>query len=232
MPILGTAAIVLPIAAVISCGSQDKFSKTYTFEAIDWSKINYTEATITKWIDGDTFTCTSPDEKDPYNVRVEYIDTPESHVKIDDKFVDTEGAELEAALEAYHFGMNEIPSGTKVRLALEPGLTYNRKIASVFYGQNFEKSYEVNILRKGLAMPMINSSGLRGLMQSDSEILHYLAVPLADGYNYAIENKLGLFKTASNSSDILKIHGVTDVSAVTVGKPRNIYSYADVDFWK
>lgn len=109
-------------------------------------------------------------------------------------------------------------------------MSYNRVVASVFYGENFEKSYEVNILRQGLALPMITASGLYGAIKSESDLLHYLAVPLADAYNYALENKLGLFETSTTAFDSLKVHGSTDLDAVTIGKPKNIYSYSQYDY--
>lgn len=230
---LGTLSIAAPVAAVVSCGSSSKtnFDKTYTFEKIDWSRLQYEDVTINSWTDGDTFNCTN-EKGETYNVRIENIDTPESHTQENGAWVDTVGLEHEYAIKAYEFGQKVIPVHTKARLALQTGQSYNRKVASVFYGDNFSKNYEVDILKQGLAMPFVDSAGLYLKMSSAAGILYYLGLPLGDAFNYAKNHHLGLM--GASLEEVLKIHGSTSTEALEY-KPastKSVYNYADVDFWK
>lgn len=223
---------IAPIVAVISCSSSTSknYSRQYTFEKIDWSKISYNDATVTSWIDGDTLKFILDGETKEQTLRVEMIDTPESHIKDGSNWVDTVGKEHDYAIQATEFGKREIPAGSKVRLTLATGGTYGRRVGTIMYGEHFDKSYEVNVVRAGLALPFIESAALYLKMQAKYNMLHYLALPIADAYNFANNNKLGMFK--ENLDELLIIHGTTDLTAV-IDKNENtsIYGNLDVDAW-
>ena len=59
---------------------------------------------------------------------------------------------------------------------------------------------------------------------------HYLARPIADAYNNAKNNHIGLF--AGDINEILKEHGSTNLNAVknNPNDRRSIYNYADMDY--
>lgn len=109
------------------------------------------------------------------------------------------------------------------------GSSHHRDVGNLFYGDNYSKSYSVDILKAGLALNFINNVNYMN-MSSRSAPLHYLGVPLADGYNYAKTHKLGLHSV--DPSEVSKIHGTTSFIPVLYN-PANVgsvYHYMDVDF--
>lgn len=236
--LISTTAALTPVVAVVSCGSKNEvnFDKKYDFSVLKWDSLKVEDVTIDKWVDGDTFTCTNANNE-TYNVRIQNVDTPESHVEVADasgvkNWVDTEGLEHEYAIKAFEFGQDQIKPNSKARLVLSGGVSYNRKVASVFYGENFSQNYEVNILRSGLAMPFVSSKGLWAEISPVRSILHYLAIPLGNAYNYAVVNHLGLF--GADRSEILKIHGSTDTTALEYNpsSETSVFNYVEDNYWK
>lgn len=234
---LGTiASISLPLISTIACGnsgSERKFDRDYNFSSI-WTHVsNYKDVTIQEWIDGDTLRVEYQDQT-VEKLRLESIDTPESHMHSstsDSGWVDTTGIEHEFAIKAFEFGKHEMPAGSTVRLFMTSELTYGRRVVSLFYGDNFSKSYSVEIIKRGLALPFLPSV-LYLKMKRESSSLHYTGVPIADAYNYSKGKKLGMF--SMDPAEISKIHGVTDTSNVEY-QPNNkatVYHYMDIDYWK
>lgn len=245
VPLGAIASISLPAVIAVSCGDNKKegfeyqpprdarkFSTDYNFSSIWTSLTNYEDCTLLHWIDGDTFRYRKSDGTEN-NLRVESIDTPESHVKDNHgKWISTSGVEKEWADKATEFGKKEIPAGSTIRLVFQVGGTYGRDVASVFYGDHFENNYSVNIIKSGFALPFINSSSLVIVMDRVTNPLHYVGVPIADAFNDAILNKRGMY--GMDPSNISKVHGTTNInsSKYVPSDPKNIYHYISDDFWK
>lgn len=255
VPLGAIASMSLPATMAVACGNSSQsnyaalsgrdFSKIYDLSTI-WSDISadqYKEIVIKKWIDGDTLiyqNASDAAQVDPADshavsalphLRIQSIDTPESHKQVNGTWVDTTGIEKEWADKATQFGIQQIPVGTTVRAMLSKGATYGRDVGSLFYGPSYSKNYSVEILRAGLALNFI-STVTYVIMHSRHQILHYLGLPLADGYNYAKKNKIGLHSV--DIASVSQIHGTTSEIPVLYN-PNNkgsVYSYMDVDFWK
>lgn len=235
-------SILAPVGVVVSCGDDKNketvvsrdFSKEYDFSGI-WANMDastYEDVTIKHWIDGDTLVFEHANGVEGH-LRISEIDTPESHVKDDatGQWVDTTGIEKEWADKAFNFGKQEIPANTTARVMFQKGGTYGREVGSLFYGTGYKKSYSTNIMRSGLALPFIGGS-LYMLMYGKNNPLHYVGIPMADAYNYAKNNKIGMFSV--DPATISQVHGVTS-SKPTEYKPNDkesMYNYTDVDFWK
>ena len=241
---------------VVSCGSNDNetwgaasrdFNAEYDFSRV-WTEGSLTEdfvkeVYIDNWIDGDTFKYrnliddgsgqmvpeTGPNAL--HSLRITLIDTPESHVQNGDgEWVDVTGIEKEWADKAQGFGLSLMPNHSIVKIVTNGSQTYGRDVGSVFFGDSYERSYQYEIIKAGLALPMF-PDGLYIKTMHEYDIMHYLAVPLGDAYNYALNNKVGLFST--NLDDTLHIHGSTNLGPVEydVDDKESIYNYLDVDFW-
>lgn len=255
VPLGAIASMSLPATMAVACGSSDTsnlsslsgrdFSKEYDLSTI-WSDVSadqYKEIVIKQWIDGDTLIYQNASDSTPVDptdhkgvsalphLRIQSIDTPESHKQVDGTWVDTTGVEKEWADKATHFGEQQIPVGTTVRVMLTKGATYGRDVGSIFYGPSYSKNYSVEILRAGLALNFINSVNYI-IMNSRHQILHYLGIPLADAYNFAKKNKVGLHSI--DPASVSQIHGTTSEIPVLYNthNPGSVYSYMDVDFWK
>lgn len=229
---LSTAAVV----ALVSCGADavnKEFDKSYDFTKVDWNNFKLAEeVTVISWIDGDTLTIKRADGTHK-NLRISFIDTPETHVSSGSSgsWSDTSGLEHDYGIKAFEYGKSEMPQGTKIKVALESGESYNRLVGSVFYGNNFTQNYETNIVKKGLALPFVSNVDYLAMKQTSS-MLHYLGKPIADAYNYALQNKQGLFERDLN--EVLKVHGTTNLDSVKhdTKSTKSIYHYTDVDAWE
>lgn len=245
------AGVGLSIAAVstlVSCGTNIEvdptkneqssnqqlnktFDKTYDFAKINWSDFKLAEeVTVVSWIDGDTLTIKKADGTQK-NLRISFIDTPETHVSNAGSWSDTNGLEHQYGIKALEYGKSEMPKGSKIKVDFEAGESYNRLVGSVFYGNNFAQNYETNIVKKGLALPFVSNVDYLHIKQPSS-MLHYLGKPIADAYNYALQNKQGLFERDLN--DVLKVHGTTNLDSVKhdTKSTKSIYHYIDVDAWE
>lgn len=231
-----TTVPVTAVASVVSCGNNktDSFDRSYDMSKVKWSDFKLAEeVTVVSWIDGDTLTVKKEDGTRK-NLRISFIDTPETHVSnggTTKSWSDTSGLEHDYGIKALEFGKSEMPNGSKIKVDFEPGESYGRWVGSVFYGTNFDQNYETNIVKKGLALPFIGSVNYLS-MHDETSMLHYLGKPIADAYNYALNNKQGLFER--NLNDVLKVHGSTNLDSVKydLKSTKSIYHYLDADAWE
>lgn len=235
--LFSTATIsVVAVASTISCGGLGisdgkEFDKSYDFTKVKWNNFKLAEeVTVVSWIDGDTLKIKRADGTQK-NLRISFIDTPETHVSSGSSWSDTSGLEHDYGIKALEYGKSEMPEGTKLKVALASGESYNRLVGSVFYGNNFTQNYETNIVKKGLALPFVSNVDYLAMKQ-ESSMLHYLGKPIADAYNYALKTKKGLFERDLN--DVLKVHGSTNLDSVKNDQKstKSIYHYLDVDAWE
>ena len=224
------AVIFLNITLIISCGSELKWTPTHQNDSFAnlWSQnqYNYQILTVDHWIDGDTLVANNS-ENAVINIRVEFIDTPESHTQINGSWVDTTGDEKKWADLAFDFGKTQLPEQSSFYFVTNNDSSYNRIVGTLFYGKDYAKNYSVEILKAGLALPFISDAAM---VLDKTSIKSKLALPLADAYNSALQLKKGLYN--ENYEEFLKTHGVTDFSAVTywvnqrpIGQPPSIYDY-------
>ncbi len=243
--VLGSIAtlvvILAPITLVISCGEKKKqwSRRNDTFENI-WNK-GFTgyKAKIVNWHDGDTPKVEFLDKKKwntpgvnnngEANIRIAMIDTPEIAGPPSDPGPTT-GKEHEYAVKGKKLADKLMPVGTVVKIVTDWSLSYNRITGNIFFDKNndgiFESSWAVTIMNHGLTMPFVSKPED---ITNTSSLLHYVGIPFADAYNYASENKVGMFK--EDLDKILKIHGPTSTGSVRWHSDddtladRNVYDY-------
>lgn len=215
---LAASVAIAPLAFVISCGKNTAVSySNYDFSKLNWKEMSYVEATIVKWVDGDTPTVKihgrhiSTIKDQQVNIRVESIDTPESHEHINGAWVDTSGVEYEWGKKAQSFGEKVLPKGTEVRIYTIGSQTFNRIVGSIFYGPNFSKSYSVDIVREGLTLPFI-SDPIGALINDNKK---YIYRGIADAYNEAKNGRKGIFSSTVDINKVYSIHGGIDLTSVT-----------------
>ncbi len=149
----------------------------------------------------------------------------------------TEAAKREGywGLKSGEFARKEMPVGTRIRVATDGRKSYNRVVGSIFYGPNASKNWSVEILKKGLTLPFLSNPAA---VLDETSIIYHNGLAIADAFNYALNNRLGLFKTKSGETlqqhlkNTLVIHGATDYSPLIhygpnkpVGLPTDIYQY-------
>ncbi|CAM9108226.1 hypothetical protein MYMA111404_01230 [Mycoplasma marinum] len=255
---LGTAAISLaaiaPAAFVVSCGSENKDSKptfesrNNTFEkALQTLKSSYSiepyKVKIVNWHDGDTPKVKFLDKKiwgrpgvdiktGIAKIRIASIDTPEIGTGGygGKPYAPTTGDEYKYAKAGKDLADKIMPVGTTVSVFTSFSQTYDRIAGSIFFDSDnngsFESSWAVTIMNKGLTLPFVSSPND---VIDENNILHYIGIPFADAFNYAYNNKIGMF--SKNIEEISKIHGSTDFSSVkwhsadNDSAPRNVYDY-------
>ncbi|CAM9092261.1 P68 family surface lipoprotein [Mycoplasma todarodis] len=138
-------------------------------------------------------------------------------------------------LKAGQFARQQMPAGTKIRIATDGRKSYNRVVGSIFYGPNVSKNWSVEILKKGLTLPFLSNPAA---VLDETSILYHNGLAIADAFNYALDNKLGLFDPVNGRTlqehlkNTLVIHGATDFAPLIkygpnkpVGLPTDIYQY-------
>lgn len=220
-----------PVLAV-ACGAKNNLSyyekilakTSYDFrhrnDKLDITQLSshLKDAKIISWSDGDTprVEFSNPIKgKKIFNIRVSFIDTPETHVKNNDgDWVDTKNPEYNFGIKAKEFAEKQMPKDSSVKILLNNSTSYNRLVGSIIYKNNSVSSneyklYSQEILKNGWAMPLFNLSTWNGsnLLAKDT------GLAIADSYNYSIKNRLGIFSVGYGSLDkVLSTHGKPDDS--------------------
>ncbi|MFV8473362.1 thermonuclease family protein [Mycoplasma sp. 654] len=200
---------------------------------IDWSKVdtrNYFDGRITTVSDGDTYAVELYEDKDTFegkfkkglnpikdkhdpkrdpkiepNIRLSGIDTPEKAVsqKLSSPF------EYAFALMPTHFAeklwSEDMNYRDHVRVAFLGHDAYGRTTADVFFGEDYQYSYNVEIVRAGLTLPMPSSN-----VQADGSNIHSVKgsyedriyEQLAGAMFDAIEAKRGFFHYFATPSQV------------------------------
>ena len=217
--------------------------KEYTETYWDW--FHSMEGEITKVVDGDTVYAKItklPKKIGNYEttfkvgniikLRIPSIDTLEEHVP--NKEVDP--IEKAYALRDHAFAESLLPVGTKVRMVSPnwANKTYDRYLADLFFGENFERNFSTEMLAGGYTLPRLpwNGEYLASFRSNYNHkiketytdlILPYLAYAFNDGiakkrgfYNW--KNKelkqagLEYFKNPYQFSANYKSHGTSLIS--------------------
>ena len=217
--------------------------KEYTETYWDW--FHSMEGEITKVVDGDTVYAkitklpkkignyeTTFKVGDIIKLRIPSIDTLEEHVP--NKEVDP--IEKAYALRDHAFAESLLPVGTKVRMVSPnwANKTYDRYLADLFFGENFERNFSTEMLAGGYTLPRLpwNGEYLASFRSNYNHkiketytdlILPYLAYAFNDGiakkrgfYNWKNEElkQAGLeyFKNPYQFSANYKSHGTSLIS--------------------
>ncbi|WP_341513562.1 hypothetical protein [Mesomycoplasma ovipneumoniae] len=166
---------------------------------------NLQKVQIQKWTDGDTATLKSVGEvliEPVFNVRIESIDTPEVGTSQSGTYKKTEGLEAEYAGRATRFAEKMLPKGTEVYFVYPktgPARSFNRYVGSLFFGHNgFYKSYGVEIIKAGLAVPTLQS-GFSGIT-NQATIYYYNSIKQAAAVENSINKKFGIYEKLKDSN--------------------------------
>ncbi|QGZ97338.1 hypothetical protein GE118_00790 [Mycoplasma sp. NEAQ87857] len=213
---------------------------------VDWTKVQYVDAKLVDVSDGDTFSFVPIENKtaaeisfkttdQARKIRLSGIDTPEKAVGSGNKATLSNPFEYSFALMSTHFAerlfkikdlfkWTETSENEKafpiVRIGFITGKdTYERVTADVFFGQNFEYSYNTEIVRAGYTLPLQNSSW--EVNQNIPFTYENLIYPkIKEALNEAIEKHSGFFHYFDNPIYIS--------TYVYDAKPNNNYSA----FWQ
>ncbi|MFV8459290.1 thermonuclease family protein [Mycoplasma sp. CR] len=228
-----TKETVMPINPVFQSYPTAPNPKMFKSVNIDWSKVdprNYFDGRISTVSDGDTYAVILDEDKDTFegkfkkgpnpikdkhdekrdpkiepNIRLSGIDTPEKAVskKLSPPF------EYAFALMPTQFAEKlwspEMGYKDHVRVAFLGHDAYGRTTADVFFGENYQYSYNVEIVRAGLTLPMPSSN-----VQADGSNIHsvpgsyedYIYEQLANAMFEAIQAKRGFFHYFATPSDV------------------------------
>ncbi|MHA3801808.1 thermonuclease family protein [Mycoplasma sp. Z463D] len=188
-------------------------AQTFKKMNIDWAKMNpntYFDAKITLTKDGDTFDVAASEDKkglnnigsvnqsDSYTIRLLGIDTPEKAVGANDKFVQSAPFEYAFALMPTHFAKKLWDTyGQNVRVAYIEGFDGTgggRITADVFFGPDYQYSYNVEVVRAGFTLPMSKETVTENNYDNDKNSYEGKIYPqLAIAMHDAIENHRGFF---------------------------------------
>ncbi|TPE58042.1 hypothetical protein FJO69_00315 [[Mycoplasma] falconis] len=210
-----------------------------------WDYFQYAEGIVKSYADGDTIRITitkQPASHYEYanNVKPEDLQKTftTSSVTIRNPMIDTleqntqpgnedSLSEREVALaniDTEH-AKNMMPVGTKVRIIFDlASKSYDRYIGWIFFGDNFEKQYDIEMLASGFTLARINKNAL-GLFRSDypeisttnpsNSIMSYLLPYAAYAYNIASVEKRGYYNpetTFLNSDEKVNIPNIVALS--------------------
>lgn len=219
--------------AVYAHGHYNELSTDPTSKYTYWKNI-YVDIQTTK--DGKAYDPVIKDPRHPdsiYDMRTVQVDIGNGEKRP----LITKSAKLEGdwGLQAGNLGRQEMKAGTKIRIATDGKKSYNRIVGSIFYGENLSKNWSVEILKRGLTLPFLSNPAA---VLDETSILYHNGKAIADAFNYAMNNKLGIFKITHGGSleehlkNILSTHGATDYSPLidygqhkSVGAPTSIYDY-------
>ena len=217
----------------------EEYTETY------WDWFHSMEGEITKVVDGDTVYAritklpkkignyeTTFKVGEIIKLRIPSIDTLEEHVP--NKEVDP--VEKAYALRDHAFAESLLPVGTKVRMVSPnwANKTYDRYLADLFFGENFERNFSTEMLAGGYTLPRLPWNGEylasfrsnynRKVKETYTDlILPYLAYAFNDGiakkrgfYNWKNQElkQAGLkyFKNPYQFSANYKSHGTSLIS--------------------
>ncbi|WP_051521854.1 thermonuclease family protein [Mycoplasma leonicaptivi] len=164
----------------------------------------YYDAILTAHSDGDTFTVQPVENKktqfatvsknDSYKIRLAGIDTPEKAVGSGSKSIKSSPFEYIFALQSSAFGEKVLKKNSRVRVAYISGSdTYGRQTADIFFGDNFEYSYNVEIVRAGYSLPY-SSSGWEKKFDQKNDYVKDVYPAIFEAFNEAKEKRNGFYK--------------------------------------
>lgn len=206
--------------------------KEYTETYWDW--FHSMEGEITKVVDGDTVYAkitklpkkignysTTFKVGDIIKLRIPSIDTFEEHVPGQE----VDPVEKAYALRDHAFAESLIPVGTKVRMVSPnwSSKTYDRYVADLFFGENFERNFSTEMLAGGYTLPRLPwnheylASFRANYNKKIKEMFTDLILPyLAYAFNDGIAKKRGFyekdFKNPYQFSANYKSHGTSLIS--------------------
>ena len=206
--------------------------KEYTETYWDW--FHSMEGEITKVVDGDTVYAkitklpkeignykTTFKVGDIIKLRIPSIDTFEEHVPGQE----VDPVEKAYALRDHAFAESLIPVGTKVRMVSPnwSSKTYDRYVADLFFGENFERNFSTEMLAGGYTLPRLPwnheylTSFRANYNKKIKEMFTDLILPyLAYAFNDGIAKKRGFyekdFKNPYEFSENYKSHGTSLIS--------------------
>lgn len=168
-----------------------------------WERFAGVDATITRVFDGDTVEVsvvnnltekTSFAKGELVKIRIPLIDTLEQNTEgvterekklsnLDSKFVET-----------------ILRPGTKVRLLSDNWTngSYNRKVAYLFFGENYHKNFSIEMLSNGWTLPRISQTDFKTFKidynnVEKTTVLSYLLPYVARAFNDGYMNKKGFY---------------------------------------
>ena len=190
--------------------------KEYTETYWDW--FHSMEGEITKVVDGDTVYARIT--KLPKEIG-NYSTTFEEHVPGQE----VDPVEKAYALRDHAFAESLIPVGTKVRMVSPnwSSKTYDRYVADLFFGENFERNFSTEMLAGGYTLPRLPwnheylASFRANYNKKIKEMFTDLILPyLAYAFNDGIAKKRGFykkdFKNPYEFSANYKSHGTSLIS--------------------
>lgn len=219
--------IALPVITFIACSSDSNWIGSFVVPEVknnftndDWKVANLSAiAKIKNWKDGDTVDVSlkydNVDGWEDATIRITGLDTPESRVRKDNKWVKTEEPELTYANNAHKFAETLLPKGTEIKIWLDgtdrnPNKdSYGRVLGSIFYGENYSKSYTIQVIAEGWSIPQLDSKYIKEYYRSE----YLLADEAAKAFNFAWYNKKGIHAKRNDNSfnylnDLYKTRGV------------------------
>ncbi|AHH45535.1 thermonuclease family protein [Mesomycoplasma bovoculi] len=174
------------------------------------------EAKLVSWTDGDTAKVQTtgklefdaktqkyktikekePQFPEPISVRFETIDTAETTFVDKDtgKRKPTTGLEYKYAEQAKEFAKLLIPIGSTVYFVFSgesPKGSYNRKVGNIYFGHDgFYKNYNIEIIKAGLALPIISDLANVNI---NTSVDFYTSIKQSASLENAINKKYGMF---------------------------------------
>ncbi|PZV99891.1 hypothetical protein [Metamycoplasma auris] len=173
-----------------------------------WEKFFALEGVVEQIVDGDTLNVKITNNKlhnneyfkngEVIGIRVPMIDTLEEY---------KEAPQKERALASYDssFARKMLPVGTKVRVITDnwANKSYNRFVGYVFFGNNFEKELDIEMLRNGFTLPRVQEVTFKNFIsdyddEKKSSPASYLIPYVAKAFNEGWLKKRGFYKKEGN----------------------------------
>ncbi|UUM20009.1 MULTISPECIES: thermonuclease family protein [unclassified Mycoplasma] len=186
---------------------------------IDWNAKEidkkYFDAEIVADADGDTFVVKVTDKHntegfkvgDELRIRLSGIDTPEKAVstKLASPFEQT-FARISSKF-ASKLMKTKLSNGTeigkKLRVAFYSGRdSYDRALADVFFGDNYEYSYNLSIVAQGYTLPYVQDGNWENKITQKNTYENLLFPLIYTYFNKAIEEKKGFFEFFNAPRDV------------------------------
>ncbi|QJG66919.1 thermonuclease family protein [Mycoplasma phocoenae] len=175
-----------------------------------WNAFGYIEGTVTRVYDGDTFSFMPDHPMDEsektkgLKVRCKYIDTPESIGPHTPSATELEQSYSDRDTE---FAKSLI-LGKKVRvIGRRTDRTYDRMTGITFFGDNFERCFELEMLKNGFTVSTLSKEDTSDYrIQYDSNVkdtyMGLFAKDFAYAQNYGVLNKQNFFNEFNTAEDL------------------------------
>ncbi|BAP39650.1 thermonuclease family protein [Metamycoplasma canadense] len=200
-----------------------------TVEETLWEFFSGIEGTVESIADGDTLTVKVdkqlstnkgiPKKGQLVKVRIPLIDTLEQNTS------DVKEREKKLSHLDWDYVKSIIPIGSKVRLISDnlSNNSYDRIVSYVFFGQNFEKNFSIEMLANGWTLPRIGKDEFKTFtfdFKKDlkSSVASYLIPFAAYAFNFGYTNKKGFYAkegvniTLNNKEENIKFNYPQDLS--------------------